>query len=179
MNKEIWKDITGYEGLYQVSDQGRVKSLERKDSFGRLIKERILRPAPTTVGYLIVILCTGGNQKHFAVHRLVCQAFCDNPENKPEVNHINENKTDNRACNLEWCTRRENINHGTRNERAAMSIAKILSKPIGKYTLNGELVEVWQSASEAERQTGFHQSNISAAARGKLKTAYGYVWKYI
>lgn len=98
---EEWRDIKGYEGLYQVSNMGRVKSLERKDSLGRPIKERILRPAPTTMGYPMVVLCTGGNKKNWAVHRLVCKAFCDNPENKPEVNHINENKTDNRVENLD------------------------------------------------------------------------------
>ena len=171
MTKEIWRDIEGYEDLYQVSDQGRVKSLERK---GRK-SERILKPAFNGFGYLIVALCAGGKRKMYTVHRLVCKAFHDNPENKLDVNHINENKTDNRACNLEWSTRRENINHGTHNERSG----KTRSKPVGQYTLDGELVKIWQSTKEVQRQAGFSQGNISRVACGKRKQAYGFIWKYV
>ena len=178
MKNEIWKDVAGYEGLYQVSDQGRVKSLERKVPKGygeRTVKERILKPCADRGGYLRIGLCDGEKQKTFKVHRLVCQAFHDNPENKLDVNHINENKTDNRACNLEWSTRKENCNHGTRNER----MAKTQSKPVGQYTLDGELVKIWPSAMEAQRQAGFYCSNICNTARGKYKQAYGFIWKYI
>ena len=175
MKNEEWRDVADYEGRYQVSSEGRVKSLERK---GRK-SERILKPGVRSKGYLFVVLCAGGKSRMFSVHRLVCTAFHDNPENKLDVNHINENKTDNRACNLEWCTRRENVNHGSRNERAANGIAKALSKQVGQYTLDGELVKTWVSTMEAERQTGFSRSNISQVARGKHKQAYGYIWKYI
>lgn len=176
--KEIWKPIVGYEGLYQVSNMGRVKSLERKVRHGSVIeltiKERILKPAPASNGYLVVGLCAGGKQKTLKVHRLVCEAFHENPDNKSDVNHINENKTDNRACNLEWCTRRENINHGTHNER----MAKTKSKPVGQYTRDGELVKIWPSAIEVQRKTGFGQGYISKVANGNRKTAYGFIWKY-
>ena len=175
MNKEIWRDITGYEGYYQVSDQGRVKSLERKNSYGRTVKERILKPAVKPTGYVEVNLYAGGKQKALTVHRLVCQAFHENPDNKSDVNHINENKTDNRACNLEWCTRKENCNHGSRNER----VAKAQSKPVAQYAKDGELINVWPSTMEVGRQTGFSQGGISQAANGKYKQAYGYIWKYI
>ena len=175
---EEWRDIEGYEGLYQVSSEGRVKSLERKVPKGygeRTVKERFLKPSVGRGGYLFVVLCDGGKRKKLRVHRLVCQAFHDNLDNKQEVNHINENKTDNRACNLEWCTRRENINHGTRNTRTA----KALSKPVGQYTLDGELVKIWPSATEAQRQTGFSSTSISQVANGKFKQAYSFIWKYV
>ena len=175
MTEEVWRDVKGYEGLYQVSNMGRVKSLGRKDRFGRVIKERILEPAVTHNGYLRVGLHVDGKRKMLRVHRLVCEAFHENPDNKSEVNHVNENKTDNRACNLEWSTRRENINHGSRNER----VAKAQSKPVGQYTHDGDLVKVWPSVIEAQRQTGFSKGHISLAANGKYKQAYGYIWKYI
>ena len=175
MTEEVWRDVKGYEGLYQVSDQGRVKSLERKNSYGRTVKERILKPAFDGWGYLIVTLCAGGKRKNLMVHRLVCEAFNDNRDEKPEVNHINEIKTDNRACNLEWCTRRENLNHGKRSERSA----KTLSKPICQYTLDEKIVKTWTSLTEVKRQTGFGQSHISQVANGKRKQAYGFIWKYI
>ena len=91
------------------------------------------------------------------------------------LNHIDENKTNNVASNLEWCTYKENNNHGTHNAR----MAKALSKLVGQYTREGKLVKVWQSATEVKRQLGFDKSSISVVARGKAKTAYGYVWKYI
>ena len=171
MTKEIWRDIEGYEGLYQVSDQGRVKSLERK---GRR-KERVLKPGLDKDGYLFVNLWAGGKQKNHKVHRLVCQAFHENPGNKPQVNHINEIKTDNRASNLEWCTYAENNNHGTRNER----VAKAQSRPVAQYAQDGELIKIWPSTREAERQTGFRHGYIGQSANGKRKQAYGFIWRYV
>ena len=179
MKNEEWRDVVGYEGLYQVSDQGRVKSLERTfiDKIGRerYVKECILKPVIDRYGYLLVSLYAGGKQKNLMVHRLVCEAFNDNRDEKPEVNHINEIKTDNRACNLEWSTRKDNCHHGPRNER----VGKAKSKPVAQYAQDGELIKVWPSTMEVERQAGFSNGNISQAANGKYKKAYGFIWKYI
>ena len=164
MTEEVWRDIEGYEGRYQVSNMGRVKSFKWN-------KERFLKPSMDKDGYLLVTLCAGGKRKTLKVHRLVCEAFHENPDNKPQVNHINEDKTDNRACNLEWCTCKQNVNHGSRNER--------VSKPVGQYSLDGKLIKLWPSTMEVGRQTGFSQGGISQAANGKYKQAYGYIWKYI
>ena len=176
---EEWRDVVGYEGLYQVSSEGRVKSLERNIPHWRggerIQKERILKPGIDRDGYLKLNLYAGGKQKNLKVHRLVCQAFHENPDNKPQVNHINEIKTDNRASNLEWATARENSNFGTRNER----VAKNRSKSVGQYTLDGELVKIWASTMEVERQAGFHHGNICQAANGKFKQVYGFIWKYV
>ena len=178
--EEIWKDVKGYEGLYQVSNLGRVKSLERaiirKDGKKLPVEERILEPSTNRYGYLLVNFSdSSGEKKTFPVHRLVCKTFHENPKNKPCVNHIDENKTNNTASNLEWCTYEENNNHGTHNTR----MAKTRSKQVGQYTTDDKLIKVWQSTIEVEKQLRFLQSHISEAARGKLKTAYGYVWKYI
>ena len=137
--------------------------------------ERILKPVVRHDGYAVVNLYAGGKPKTFKVHRLVCEAFHENLDNKPQVNHINEIKTDNRASNLEWATARENSNFGTRNER----LGKARSKPVAQYAQDGELIKVWPSTMEVERQAGFSNGNISQAANGKYKHAYGFIWKYI
>ena len=181
---EVWKSIKGYEGLYQVSNMGRVKSLERiitkRNGLKQSVQGRILKPIVGQDGYLLVNLYdSSGKRKSFYAHRLVCETFLDNPENKPCVNHIDENKTNNVASNLEWCTYKENNNYGTRNARIAKANVKNKSKPVGQYIRDGNLIKIWQSINEVERQLGFRKSHISEVARGKLKTAYGYVWKYI
>lgn len=116
--KEIWKDILGYEGLYQVSTLGRVKSL----NYNRSGKERIMKPVLYGNGYYIVKLCKNGKQKRFSVHRLVAEAFLYKIPKGLVVNHLNQEKTDNRLENLEIVTQKENVNHGTC--RARMSAAK-------------------------------------------------------
>ena len=169
--KEEYKDIEGYEWLYQVSNYGNVNSLNYyrsgKEKKLKPIKEKILKLTKDKDGYLYVGLYQQGKQKAHKVHRLVAQAFIDNPNNYPQVNHKDEDKTNNHVTNLEWCTRSYNINYGTRNEK------------ISKQVMCIETGLVYPSTMEVERQLGFAQSHISMCCRGKRKTAYGFHWKYV
>ena len=175
---EKWKDIEGYEGLYQVSNMGRVKSLERfrkgKHNSLVFVNEKILKSRKDGGGYLRVSLSKEGKIKTFKVHRLVASAFLDNPNNLLEVNHINEIKDDNRVNNLEWCNKSYNCNYGSRNERMAKS--KYI--PILQFTKEGKLVRKWDSITEVEKELGFNHGSISKCCKGKLKTACGYKWRY-
>lgn len=164
---EIWKDIEGYDGLYQVSNMGRVKSLK----FG---KEKILKSAKNNMGYLLIVLCKEGKPKTFMVHRLVAQAFIPNPDNLLEINHIDEDKTNNRVENIEYCDRSYNLNYGTRNNK----VSKANSIPVLQFTKNGEFIKKWDSMIEAEKELGINPGNISKCSKGKIKTAYGFVWLY-
>lgn len=189
LSNEVWRDIEGYEGLYQVSNWGRVRSMNYHHSG----KVTVLKQAKDIHGYLLVKLCKNGKQKTRTVHRLVAIAFIPNPLNLPEVNHKDENKENNfvwvnddgtidlEKSNLEWVTAKQNSNHGSRNQRVAESLTNHpdKSKRVAQYTLDGTLVAVYPSTHEAARQTGFKQSSISACCRGKLKKHKGYIWKYI
>lgn len=185
MQKEIWRDIKGYEGLYEVSDLGNVKSLERsivrKDGTSYYIAERILRPRKKSEGYLDVALNKDGKAKHYRVHRLVAEMFIPNPENKPEVNHINANKSDNRVENLEWATREENIHHAIKEGLATTCVKNNKrSKPVAQYDKNNILIEIYPSMREAERQTGIHQGDICKCCKKEKHhiTAGGFIWAY-
>lgn len=167
---EIWKDIDGYEGLYKVSNLGNVKSL----NYRRTGKERNLKPLTDSCGYLDVKLCKNGKTRHFNVHRLVAQAFLENTDYKSDVNHKDEDKTNNCVDNLEWMTRKENINYGTHNQRSSKS----RSKSVLQFTKNGEFVKEWSSVIQIQRELGFSSGNISQCCNEKIKTSYGYVWKF-
>lgn len=176
---EIWKDIEGYEGLYQVSNLGRVKSLNYNHT-GKS-KNRIL--SKDKYGYLFIRLHKDGVSKNYYVHRLVAEAFIPNPDNLPIVNHKSEVKTENFVWNLEWCDDWYNNHYGTRLERVAFTQKNNIkkSKRVAQYTLGGVLVTIYPSTKEAARQTGYSQGNISGCCRGDYgkKTAYGYIWKYL
>ena len=162
MKKEYWKPVVGYEGLYEVSNWGRVKSLK----FG---KEKILKPSKNKKGYLHVVLCKENILKNFLVHRLVAEAFIPNPNNYKEVNHKDEDKSNNIVTNLEWCDRKYNQNYGTINER--------LSKPVLQYDLEGNFIKEWKSTMECGRN-GYQQGHIADCCRGERKTHKGFIWKY-
>ena len=160
---EIWKDIPDYEGKYQASNFGRIKSLK----FG---KEKILKLRKNNRGYLNVSLSINCIVKTYRVHRLVWSAFHGEIPEGYEINHIDEDKTNNRLDNLELVTRKENINWGTAIQRR--------SKTVLQYDLEGNLINNWSSTSEIKRELGLNQGFVSACCRGKAKSAYGYIWKY-
>ena len=164
---EIYKDIKGYEGKYQVSNLGNVKSLH----YGNTTKEKLLKPVLHKDGYLFVSL---GHDNTKAIHRLVAETFIPNLNNMPIVNHKDENKQNNSVDNLEWCSYKYNSNYGTNIER----IAKNESKPINQYDLQGNFIKSWNSGTEIKRILGYSNGNICSCCRGKQKTAYGYKWQY-
>ena len=161
---ETWKAIAGYEGLYQVSNLGRVKSLW----YG---KEKILKPGKNTWGYLLVSLCKDGHTKQTYVHRLVSEAFIPNPNNLETVNHKDEVKTNNVASNLEWMSREDNVAY------SQPQWAKRGVQMFDKSTC--ELLATFTSTREAGRVTGIDHSLISKCCNGKLKSSGGYIWRYI
>lgn len=162
---ENWRDIIGYEGLYQVSDLGRVKSLN-----GR--KARILHQYSNGVGYLQLKLCKDGVPKTHLVHRLVAEAFVPNPYGYKEVNHKDENKSNNVSSNLEYCDRIYNLTYGTRSVHK-----KSYASVVYQYSTSGELVRGYRSLKEIGRMKGYDpeyiRSNIYSGS-----TAYGYIWTH-
>ena len=169
MIEEIWKDIPNDEGIYQASNLGRVKSLERIDALGHRLKEKILKPRLDS-RYYQVCLCKQSIKKNYRVHRLVWEAFNGQIPEGLQVNHINEVKTDNRLSNLNLMTAKENCNWGTRNEK--------ISKPVLQFTLDNILVKEFLSTIQIERELGFSCGNIVNCCNGRYKTAYGYIWRY-
>ena len=149
--------------MYEVSDQGRVRSLK----FG---KERIMKQLITPKGYIRVGLRKNGYQKMYLVHRLVAQTFIPNPDNLTEVNHKDEDKINNKVSNLEWCDRKYNINYGTRTDRC--------SKQVIQFTKDGVFVREWKSTRDVERNLGYFHSYISKCCNGRYKSAYNFIWKF-
>ena len=175
--KEIWCDVKGYEGLYQVSNKGRVKSLARVDSLGRRVNERILSPGKDRDGYLFVVLTKNGEHKKYLVHRLVLMAFnpVDNIDNL-QVNHIDEVKTNNHLSNLEWCNSLYNNTYNDRHKK----IAEKNSIPLVQIDAStNKIVNVWKSSKDAAREGGFTKQNIIACCKGRLKTHGGFRWCYL
>jgi hypothetical protein len=175
--KEIWRDIQGYEGYYQVSNYGRVKSLERyvcAGSGNRYRQEMLLKVSPRGSGYVGTILHEHSIKTNFSVHRLVAQAFISNPKNKPCINHKDGNKLNNNVSNLEWVTYKENTAHAWK-----FGLNKPVTKPVLMSNVNDEPLLVFDSLVEAKRQTGIDDSHISHCCNGKRKTTGGYKWSYV
>lgn len=171
--EEIWKDIKNYEGLYQISNLGNVKSVKRYRNAGTgnyLQKEKIISQFDVR-GYKQVRLCKDKKYKNFSVHRLVAKAFIPNTEEKEQVNHINGIKSDNRLDNLEWCTQSENQIHAYRTglQKPIFGRKSLLSKPVNQFDLKGNFIKKFCSMMEAERETGIEHSNISRCCSQKGK----------
>lgn len=170
---EVWKDVFGFEGIYQVSNLGHVRSIAREVTNNvatYFVNEKILKDSKSANGYLKVDLYANGKRKTCYVHRLVAQAFLPNPEELTYVNHKNEVKADNRLSNLEWCTAQYNNEYSdiySSQRRRVLQLSKNMS-----------VINTYASQSEAERKTGISQGDISKCCLGKRKTAGGYIWKF-
>lgn len=174
MDKEIWKDIKGFEGRYQVSSYGRVKSIGHTDSLGRHWKTVFLKPSKHTSGYLHVNLIDKyGKRLSILLHRLVAINFIPNPNNYPQINHKDENPANNHVDNLEWCTAQYNVNYGRHTERMVLS----QSRKVVQLGYNGNIVKIWDSISEADR-CGYSQGCISCCCTGKYNQYKGYYWMF-
>lgn len=170
---EVFLSVPGYEGLYEVSNLGNIKSLRS----GKLLKQ-----ACDKVGYKLVCLTKDGKSKSYSVHRLVALAFLPNPENLPEVNHKDETHDNNGVENLEWCSKKYNRNYGTYKERMSKSLKAVGTKnnksisAYDKKTL--KFVKSYDSIQDAEKELKLSKGTISKSLTGKSKTSAGFVWKY-
>ena len=169
---EVWKDIPGFEGLYQVSSQGRVKSLDMRTKYKNtsntmLRKGRVLSPKTSNKGYLEVVLVKNKVRYNKRVHQLVALTFIPNPNGYNVINHINENKKDNFVENLEWCTIRQNCEAYTSSRNT-----------IYQYSLDGDLIKVWHSITRAAESVKGDKTGVQHCCCTGLKTYKGYIWTY-
>ena len=163
--EEIWKDVEDFEGLYQVSNLGRIKSVFREGTKGGIIKQFSAK------GYMKVNLHKNGEEHFIYTHRIVAIAFVPNPNKKPQVNHINGNKHDNRAINLEWNTSAENLEHSIENGLRSL-------RKVGQFK-NGELVAIYRSCNYAAQKTHIQYATIYRCLNGIFKQAGGFEWRYL
>lgn len=177
MIEEIWKDIPNYDGLYQASNLGRIKSIERmRFDNHNLLEEKILKPAIQENGYCRIGLQKNNKRKSYQVHRLVALTFIPNLENKRTVNHIDGNKLNNNVNNLEWATDSENLKHAYDNHLFKTIPGWKNRKKIYQYDLQDNLIKEWESITIAENETGI--TNISRCCLSNYRTAGNFKWKY-
>ena len=180
---EEWRVIQGFEERYSVSNMGRVKVhksiLNGANGCKRHMPEKILKPKKPKNGYLMVALGRNidGTRRTKLIHRLVAEAFIPNPEGKPTVNHIDENKRNNRVDNLEWCTYAENLHHN--NDSVIIRGAETQRTYFGQYDLDGNLIKVWHGLKKMDRETEFSRKSVSLCCKGKMETHKGYKWKFL
>lgn len=178
MEKEIWKSVKGFEGAYEVSNLGKVRSVDRivvyPDGKPRLKKGKELSQATSRGGYNAILICTQKERKNYLVHRLVAEAFIPNPENLPCINHKDENKHNNCVENLEWCTHQYNNNYGEHTKK----IAKHFARPVIQLDMNGNFIARFESSWDAQRATGIFQGGICNVANHKKNSAGGFKWEW-
>ena len=179
--EEIWKDVVGYEGLYQVSNFGEVRSLNYLHK--RCIC--VMKQKKLRTGYMAIELHKDKIRKTINVHRIVAMAFIENKDNKPCVNHIDGNKENNKVSNLEWCTAKQNIEHAKQtglmkrsNVAGMYGIHKKAQKAVNQFTKDGEFVAKWDSMLAAARTLHCSQRCISACANGKTRSSMGFLWRF-
>lgn len=171
--REIWKDIEGYEGLYQVSNLGRVKSLQMYANGGYKKRVKILKPCNNGNGYYVVYLMKNKKRSVNYIHRLVAQAFLKNFNNYKCINHKDENKSNNNVDNLEWCSYKYNNNYGNHN----LKISKTrLKKQVIQYDMNMNIIKIWDGINTAMKET--KSRHIVECCKGKIKSSGGYIWRY-
>lgn len=171
--KEEWKTIKDFPN-YEISTRGNIRTKKYYDKRNNLRESKLLSKRTNRVGYVYVILSNKTiKHKTLTVHRLVAKAFIPNPQNKPQVNHIDGNKQNNTMNNLEWCTASENV-----KKRYEIGNDGNNYKAINQYDLNGDYIKTWNKIIDIERKLGFCHQHISSCCKHKLKTAYGYVWEY-
>lgn len=185
---EIWKPIMGYEGLYEVSNLGRVKSLERVVKCGkatRIDSEVIKTLTPNKNGYIKVNLFKEGKYKTCLVHRLVADTFLDNTHNLPQVDHINGDRTDNRVINLRYTDKQSNqLNNITRKRMSLSHIGKPSNwhkkeKTKVQFNHNGEIIKIWNSTKDCKSIIGISRQTINDCCKGRCNSAGGYQWQYL
>lgn len=190
-DKEIWKDIKGYEGLYKISNNGRIRRYNNSSKkYKRIPPFHYIKNHIDKNGYYRVILSKNNEVKNYLLHRLIAETFISNPKNLPEVNHKDEIKTNNNIDNLEWCTKSYNCSYGTRTKRIAEKM-KIINKgkhysiktefkkgQNAKKIINITTNKVYNSMQEAMNDTKIPISNLCNCCKGKLKTAGGFIWRY-
>lgn len=184
MEQEIWKDIPGYEGRYQVSNLGRIRSLDMlvrtKGGKNAVRKGRILSPVVNKDGYYIVCLCDGRSKKGIRVHRIVAYVFVPNPVGYNIVNHKDRNPANNAASNLEWCDTAYNVTYDGARARSSETRYKNKKgfKNVAQYDMAGNLIAIYDSTAAAARATCCHQGAISNNCVGRSKSAGGFRWEY-
>jgi hypothetical protein len=186
LSEEVWEDIKGYEGLYRISSFGRIYSCDKevgcKGGHKTIKKGRVLSPTKNNTYFTLTLVNGKGKRKQMSIHRIVATTFIPNPQNKPQVNHKNGDKHDNRLCNLEWCTYKENIEHAFRTGlRVIHNKGKNnghRSKKVKQIDSNGNVVKIWPSTREAER-FGYDSSIISGVCHGRYSHHKGYTWQYL
>jgi hypothetical protein len=177
--EEIWKPAKDYEGLYEISNQGRVRGLDRKDPRGITVKGVILKFQEDKDGYYRVNLCKSGKKKPFRVNRLVAINFIENPDNLPVVNHKDGNKKNNKVENLEWCTRSENDLHAFRTG-LRVPYNGGTNKHIAKVDIHtNKILETYASITEAASEIGVTTQAVTSCAHGRSRTCKGYNWIFI